>query len=96
MVKIEIVYGTAQKQFLQRLEVAAGTTAREAVRLSDVAREFPEADIEAAPLGIFGKAVKDDTVLRALDRVEIYRPLLIDPKEARRLRVQSKTEDEAV
>ena len=69
---------------------------REAVRLSDVVREFPEADIEAAPLGIFGKAVKDDTVLRALDRVEIYRPLLIDPKEARRLRVQSKTEDEAV
>ena len=96
MVKIEIVYGTAQKQFLQRLDVAEGTTARVAVRLSDVVREFPEADIEAAPLGIFGKAVKDDTVLRALDRVEIYRPLLIDPKEARRLRVQSKTEDEAV
>ena len=96
MVKMEIVYGTAQKQVLQRLDVAEGTTAREAVRLSDVVREFPEADIEAAPLGIFGKAVKDDTVLRALDRVEIYRPLLIDPKEARRLRVQSKTEDEAV
>ena len=40
--------------------------------------------------------MKDDIVLRARDRVEIYRPLLIDPKEARRLRVQSKTEDEAV
>ncbi len=67
-------------------------TAREAVRLSDVAREFPEADIEAtAPLGIFGKAVKDDTAPRACSTaLEMYRPLLIDRKEARRLRVNRK------
>lgn len=94
MVNIEIAYGTATKQWLQSLQVAEGTTAREAVRLSGVKEMFPEADIEAAPLGIFGKAVKDDTVLREKDRVEIYRPLLIDPKEARRLRVQTKQEEE--
>ena len=94
MVEIEIAYGTAEKQWLQRLQVVEGTTAREAVRLSGVKEMFPEADIEAAPLGIFGKVVKDNTVLRDKDRVEIYRPLLIDPKEARRLRVQAKQEEE--
>lgn len=94
MVEIEIAYGTAEKQWLQRLQVVEGTTAREAVRLSGVKEMFPEADTEAAPLGIFGKVVKDNTVLRDKDRVEIYRPLLIDPKEARRLRVQAKQEEE--
>ncbi|EGV34799.1 RnfH family protein [Neisseria weaveri] len=89
MVEIEVVYGTADRQFLQVIQVKAGTTAREAVRLSDVAAQFPEADIEKSPLGIFGKRVKDDTVLRSKDRVEVYRPLLIDPKDARRLRVKN-------
>ena len=93
MAKIEVAYGTAQRQFLQVLEVDEGTTAREAVALSGVQAEFPDADLRHAKLGIFGKVVKDDTVLRDKDRVEIYRSLLIDPKEARRLRVQSKTEE---
>lgn len=92
MVEIEIVYGTAERQLLQRLSVAEGTTAREAVLRSRIAEEFPEADVHNAPLGIFGKAVKDDTVLRDKDRVEVYRPLLIDPKEARRLRVRNNKE----
>lgn len=93
MVEIEVVYGTAGKQLLQRLSVADGTTARQAVLQSRIAEEFPEADIHHAPLGIFGKAVKDDTVLRNKDRVEVYRPLLIDPKEVRRRRVNSKKEN---
>ncbi|ASK26347.1 RnfH family protein [Neisseria chenwenguii] len=87
MLEIEVVYGTAEQQFLQSLKVKAGTTAREAVLQSGVCGKFPEVDLHAAPLGIFGKAVKDDTVLWPHDRVEIYRPLLIDPKEARRKRV---------
>ncbi|MFC3875525.1 RnfH family protein [Neisseria musculi] len=86
MVEIEIAYGTAQKQLLQTLRVPAGTTAREAVLQSRIAQEFPGADVQDAPLGIFGKAVKDHTVLRDNDRVEVYRPLLADPKEARRKR----------
>lgn len=90
MIKIEIAYGTADKQFLQELEVSDGTTAREAVLQSCLLIEFPEADIHHAPLGIFGKVVKDSTILREKDRVEIYRPLLIDPKDARRKRVQNK------
>ena len=84
-VNIEIAYGTAEKQFLQSLRVPEGTTARRAVLQSGLAAAFPEADL-AAPLGIFGKAVKDSHILREGDRVEIYRPLQADPKEARRKR----------
>ncbi|OSI10776.1 RnfH family protein [Neisseria canis] len=89
-ITIEIVYGTAERQHLQRMQVESGTTARQAVIQSEMAGLFPQADIADAPLGIFGKQVKDDTVLRHNDRVEIYRPLLIDPKEARRLRVSDR------
>ncbi|OSI07200.1 Protein rnfH [Neisseria animaloris] len=92
MVEIEIAYGTSEKQLLETMQVEEGTTARQAVLQSRIAAEFPDAHVEKAPLGIFGKAVKDDTVLRDKDRVEVYRPLLIDPKEARRLRVQPKNE----
>lgn len=87
MPEIEVFYGTDERQVLKTLLVDEGTTAREAALKSGLAEEFPELDAAAAPLGIFGKAVKDDTVLRQHDRVEIYRPLLIDPKEARRKRV---------
>ncbi|WP_274585455.1 RnfH family protein [Neisseria leonii] len=92
MPEIEVAYGTAERQFLRRFAVEQGTTAREAVHLSGLAAVFPAADL-AAPVGIFGKAVADDTVLRAGDRVELYRPLQIDPKEARRLRAAKRAEE---
>ena len=57
------------------------------MRQSGLDKDFPELDLNAAPLGIFGKRAKDDVLLRDRDRIEIYRPLLIDPKEARRKRV---------
>ena len=86
MIDIEVAYGTDKKQFLQQLAVEEGTTAREAVLQSGLSAAFPEADLHA-PLGIFGKRVADDTPLLGGERVELYRPLLIDPKEARRRRV---------
>lgn len=85
MLEIEIVYGLADRQVLKGMTVAEGTTVREAALKSGL-EEFPELDLQQAPLGIFGKAVKDETVLRDGDRIEVYRPLLIDPKEARRKR----------
>ncbi|QEY24560.1 RnfH family protein [Neisseria animalis] len=88
MLEIELVYGLPDRQVLETLRVAEGTTARVAVLQSNMAAHFPEVDLQTAPLGIFGKRVKDETVLRDKDRVEIYRPLLIDPKEARRRRVR--------
>lgn len=90
MLEIEIVYGLADRQVLKSMTVAKGTTVREAALKSGLEVEFPELDLQQAPLGIFGKAVKDETVLRDGDRIEIYRPLLIDPKEARRKRAGQK------
>ena len=88
MLEIEIVYGLAERQVLKSMTVAEGTTIREAVPQSSLEVEFPELDLQQAPLGIFGKAVKDETALRDGDRIEVYRPLLIDPKEARRKRAE--------
>mgnify|MGYP003362512075 FL=1 len=89
MLEIEVVYGLPDKQMLKKLNVQNGCTAREAVCQSGLDEIFSELDLQTAPLGIFGKSVKDETLLRDKDRIEIYRPLLIDPKEARRNRVQN-------
>ena len=89
MLEIEVVYGLPDKQVLKKMNVQNGYTAREAVCQSGLDEIFSELDLQTAPLGIFGKSVKDETLLRDKDRIEIYRPLLIDPKEARRKRVQN-------
>lgn len=83
---VEVAYARPDRQRLVTIDLAAGATARDAVHASGLANEFPEIDGERAPLGVFGRACAGDTVLRAGDRVEIYRPLQVDPKEARRRR----------
>lgn len=85
MIAIEVAYALAHKQKVLALQVPVGTTYREAARLSGMADEFPELDIEQAKLGVFGKAVTKPELeaVQAQDRIEIYRPLLIDPKQAR-------------
>ncbi|MCW2269622.1 Persistence and stress-resistance antitoxin PasI [compost metagenome] len=88
MLQIEVVYATAEQQWLLAVEVPLGATLREAVRLSGIAEQVPGLDVEACPLGIFGKVVSDavqQTVAEG-DRIELYRPLLIDPKEVRKQR----------
>ncbi|MGY2373768.1 RnfH family protein [Pseudomonas sp. SDO524_S393] len=88
MVEIEVVYAAEDRQVLLALAVPAATSLRAAVRLSGMAAQFPGVDLEGCPLGIFGKVVADATTraVQAGDRIEIYRPLLADPKEVRRLR----------
>ena len=83
---IEVAYATPQKQLILECEVEPGTSIREAARLSGIADDFPQIDLEICELGIFGKAVADDYVLADGDRIEIYRPLIADPKEIRRQR----------
>lgn len=85
---VEVVYAVRGEQALVSLEVEPGTTAREAIAQSGLAQRFPHIDLAHGKIGIFGKLVKPDCVLRAGDRVEIYRPLIADPKEARRQRVR--------
>ncbi|MBU3736726.1 MAG: RnfH family protein [Methylobacterium sp.] len=83
---VEVAYATPQKQLIIPLKVAPGTTAEQAVLASGVLQKFPEIDLAQNKLGIFGKLIKNDLELREHDRVEIYRPLIADPKEVRRQR----------
>jgi putative ubiquitin-RnfH superfamily antitoxin RatB of RatAB toxin-antitoxin module len=68
--------------------VPAQTTIAEAVRLSGLREKFPEIDLEKGKFGLYGKLSKADVVLREKDRVEIYRPLIADPKEVRKKRAE--------
>lgn len=87
-IAVEVVYALADKQKLLRLSVPRGTTMREAAERSGIAGWFPGLDLAAAPMGIFGKAVPrpEARVLEEGERVEIYRPLIADPKEVRKQR----------
>jgi len=83
---VEVAYALPKQQVIVPVTVAPGTTAQAAVEASGILAKFPEIDINTNKIGIFGKLCKPDTILRHLDRVEIYRPLIADPKEVRRQR----------
>ena len=85
--EVEVVYALPAAQTLVRLRVSAGATVEQALAQSGLLARYPALDPATARVGVFGKIVALDTLLRAGDRVEIYRPLLIEPKEARRRRV---------
>ena len=97
VIEIEVVYAAVDRQVLRTLSVPQGTTVREAVLKSGIGGEFPELNLSDCPLGIFGKVVADPQVrlIEAGDRIEIYRPLLADPKEVRRLRAAKAAEAKA-
>ncbi|MDR2111492.1 MAG: RnfH family protein [Candidatus Accumulibacter sp.] len=86
LIAVEVVYALKERQELVALKLPAGATAREAVERSGLPEKFPEIDLARNKLGVFAKLVKPDAVLRDRDRVEIYRPLIADPKEVRRQR----------
>ena len=88
MINIEVVYALPNEQVLLKQQVSAGTTVVEAIQASGVLHEHPEINLAINKLGIFGKLTKEDAVLRDKDRIEIYRPLLADPKEVRRKRAE--------
>jgi len=85
-INIEVAYATPEKQLIIPLKVPTGTTAEEAINLSGIMTHFQEIDLSQQKIGIFSKLCKLNTVLREKDRVEIYRPLLADPKEVRKRR----------
>tara|TARA_R110000824_G_scaffold40490_4_gene121397 strand:- start:5526 stop:5840 length:315 start_codon:yes stop_codon:yes gene_type:complete len=95
---VEVAFALPSKQRIVALRVPEGTTARQAVALADLPTLFPDLPDDTfsqAPLGIFGKALRDpDTqLLREGDRVEVYRPLAIDPKVARLERAKRQASD---
>jgi putative ubiquitin-RnfH superfamily antitoxin RatB of RatAB toxin-antitoxin module len=85
-IQVEVVYAMADRQELRRLTVPAGSTVMQAIVASDIASVLPAEAIAADRLGIFSRRAAPDDVLTDGDRVEIYRPLTLDPKEARRRR----------
>lgn len=82
--KISVAYVGAQGQFLRPLEVRKGTTVQEAIEQSGVLERHPEIDLAVNKVGIFGKLVPLNQVLEEGDRIEIYRPLIADPRAVRK------------
>lgn len=89
-VRVQVCYATPELEFLRSLEVGVGTTVEQAIRASGLLHAVPGIDVGTVPVGIYGKKKTLDTVLRERDRVEVYRPLLCDPKETRRRRAGNK------
>lgn len=87
-VSVEVIYALPAQQPLMRVQLPEGATVEEAIRASGVLDAFPEIDLARNKVGIFSKLVKLDETVRDRDRVEIYRPLIADPKEVRRKRAE--------
>ena len=85
-ISVEVVYPLPQKQEIFTVRLAAGASVRQAIEASGVLQKYPEIDLSKNKLGVFAKMAKPDAVLRDKDRVEIYRPLIADPKEVRKQR----------
>lgn len=101
LITVEVAYALPDKQKIIEVLVEPGTTAYTAAERSGIVKIFPEIDLETAKMGIFGQALgtkglkpPHEYELHPGDRVEIYRPLIIDPKDIRRLRAQKAKERE--
>ncbi len=86
MLHLEVVYALPLKQELVAVKLPVGATVRQAIEASGLLHKYPEIDLAKNKLGVFAKLSKPDAILRDQDRVEIYRPLIADPKEVRKQR----------
>lgn len=89
-INIEVAYGTRAKQYLLKVKMPTGATVREAILVSGILEQIPEINLSQQKIGIFSKPCDMETSLKEGDRIELYRPLLIDPKEARRAKAKAK------
>lgn len=85
-IQVEVAYAKPETQAILSVTVEPGASVEEIIRASGILRRFPEIDLEQAKVGIFSKPCGLEHVPRHKDRIEIYRPLIADPKEARRQR----------
>ena len=85
-INVEVAYAEPDRQMILPVNVDVGTTVGGAIVQSGIMMKFPDLDVENSDVGIFGKATKMTAVLKDAERVEIYRPLIADPKEVRRKR----------
>ncbi|TXI19560.1 MAG: RnfH family protein [Nitrosomonas sp.] len=88
--KVEVVYALHHIQILKEFVVSSNSTVEQAIKQSGIINQFPEIDLTKNKCGIFGNSVSLNTSLQPNDRIEIYRPLIINPKDARRIRAKKK------
>lgn len=86
MINVDVCYALPEKQLLIKVKLSEGSTLQQALEASGILVKHPEIDLKKNKFGVFAKLSKVDTVLRDRDRVEIYRPLIADPKEVRKQR----------
>ena len=91
LIDVDICYATPGLQINRAVQVPTGSTIQQAIMQSGVLRECPAIDLTVSRVGIYGKLKTLDTEVRAQDRIEIYRPLVADPKDSRRRRVAKKS-----
>ena len=84
--RVEVVFAGEDEQVLRALELPEGATVAEVIEASNIAQQFPGTDLGKLPSGVWGKRVERSYVVRDGDRVELYRPLENEPREARRLK----------
>jgi len=87
---VEVAYALENESFLQEFEVDKNSTIQEVIEISGVLKEYPEIDLTKNQIGIFSKIAKCGDGLREKDRIEIYRPLIADPKEVRKRKALEK------
>lgn len=85
-ITVEVAYAMPHQQLIVPVQVENGATIETAIAASDILKKFPEIDLNVNKVGVFGKLSHLNAPLRHLDRVEIYRPLIADPKEVRKQR----------
>lgn len=87
-ITVEVAYALPHQQLIIPVQVAPEANAEAAIRASGILTKFPEINLAELQIGVFGKLSKLDASLRHLDRIEIYRPLIADPKEVRKQRAE--------
>ncbi len=92
-ISIEVTYALPDKQTLLQLNVDADTTVEQAIKQCGIITAHPEIDLEINKVGIWSKTCKLDVVLKDMDRIEIYRPLIADPKEVRKRRAEKAVQE---
>lgn len=89
-IQVEVAYARPDQQKIVAVTLLQGSTVMDAIKASQILAAFPEIDIESQGVGIFGRQRPVDHVIRDGDRIEIYRPLLADPRDARRERSKAR------
>ncbi|MDR2015366.1 MAG: RnfH family protein [Azoarcus sp.] len=85
-IKLEVTYAKPERQEVVTVKLSTGSTLQQAIEASGLLERYPEIDLAKAKIGVYGKLSRMDAVARDRDRVEIYRPLIADPKEVRKQR----------